>query len=170
MNDIINKALWLVGLVFLQVLLLDKMTLFGVATPLAYIYVLLIWNKGWSRSYLLVVSFILGLVIDMFENMPGVNASACVLLGMLQPVYLNLFIPRELQDEHAIEPSAKTLGWGGFLKFTLFCVVTHHVMVLLLVFFSFGDLAGMVVRIAGCVLMTMAFVIVFELLRNRGNK
>ena len=166
MLDVINKTLWFVALVLLQVLVFDKITLLGVATPLAYVYLLLIWRKTVSRKSLLFVGFFLGLVIDTFENMHGVNAAACVLLAMLQPFYLKLFTPRELQDEPSLNPSVRTLGWFGFLKYALFCVLTHHVMVLGLLFFSLSDLTGLVVRIVGCVLMTLFMVIVFELFRN----
>lgn len=166
MVDVINKTLLFVALVLLQVLVFDKITLLGVATPLAYVYLLLIWNKSVSRIGILFVGFFLGLVIDTFENMHGVNAAACVLLAMLQPLYLNLFIPREQQDEPALNPSVRTLGWFGFLKYALFCVLTHHVVVMGLLFFSLSDLTGLAVRIVGCTLMTMLMVFIFELFRN----
>jgi len=165
-SDYLNKTLWFIGLVLLQVLLLDKMTLMGFATPLAYVYLLLIWSKGGSRIALLVMGFVLGLTIDVFENMPGVNASACVLLAMLHPLLLNLFAPRDMQEEAAIKPSVKTMGWAGFMKFAVFGVLIHHTVVMVLVFFSMSDLVGLLARIFGCSLMTLFFVIVFELLKS----
>ena len=168
--DVINKTIWFVVLVLLQALVFDKMTLLGVATPLAYIYLLLIWNKSGSRIGLLIMGFVLGLVIDTFENMPGVNASACVLLAFLQPIYLKLFTPRDLLDEPALNPSVKTLGWGGFFKYAFLCVLTHHIVVMNLLFFSFSDLTGLLLRIMGCTLMTLFVVIIFELIRNTSKR
>ena len=98
MYDVVNKTFWLVGLILLQALLFDKIIVAGIATPLPYIYVLITWNRDGTRWILLLIGFILGLIIDSFTNLPGINAAACVLLAMLQPVYLNLFIPRELQN------------------------------------------------------------------------
>ena len=164
-SDYINKTLWFIALVLLQVLLLDKMTLMGFATPLAYVYLLLIWNKGGSRIALLVMGFVLGLTIDMFENMPGVNASACVLLAMLHPILIKLFAPRDIQEEATIEPSVKTMGWAAFMKYAVFGVFIHHTVVLVLVFFSMSDLIGLLARIFGCSLMTLFFVIIFEMIR-----
>ena len=167
--DFINKTLWFVGLVLLQVLVLNKITMGGMATPLPYIYLLITWNRDGVRWALLLVGFILGLVIDSFTNLPGVNAAACVLLAMMQPIYLNLFIPRDQQDERSLLPSVSTLRWEGFLKFALFCVLTHHSTLLVLEFFSVADIWGLVLRVFGCTLLTMFVILVFELLRKEGR-
>ena len=165
--DIFNKILWFIGLLLLQVLLFDKITLSGVATPMAYIYVLMLWNRDSTRWVLLLTGFVLGIIIDTFENMAGVNASACVLLAMLQPVYLNFFIPRELQDEPSLEPSLKTLGWDGYLKYAMFCVFTHHLIVLALEYFALTDVIGLMTRLLGCTALTLLVIIMFEMTKNR---
>lgn len=165
--DVVNKTLWFVGLVLLQVLLFDKITLAGIATPLPYIYLLITWNRDGTRWILLLVGFILGLTIDSFTNQPGINSSACVLLAMMQSVYLNIFIPRELQDERSLVPSVSSLRWDGFLKFALFCILTHHITIVALEFFSINDIGGMLLRVVGCTLMTLFFIVIFELLRRK---
>lgn len=169
-NDIINKILWFIGLILLQVLLLDKIILAGVATPMAYIYLLMLWNRNGIRWILLLTGFVLGIVIDSFENMPGVNASACVMLAMLQPFFLKLFIPREQQDEPSLVPSLKTLGWVGYLKYALFCVLTHHLMVLALEYFSLADVTGLVTRVVGCSALTLLIVMMFEMVKIHWEK
>lgn len=165
--DVVNKTLWLVGLVLLQALLFNKIIVAGVATPLPYIYLLITWNKDGTRWILLLVGFLIGLIIDSFANLPGINAASCVLLAMLQPVYLNMFIPRELQDERSLVPSIATIRWDGFLFFAFLCVLTHHITVVVLEYFSLNDLGGMLIRILGCSLLTMAFILVFEMLRMK---
>ena len=167
--DVINKTLWFVGLVLLQVLVLNKITMGGMATPLPYIYLLVTWNRDGARWAILLVGFILGLVVDTFTNLPGINAAACVLLAMMQPIYLNLFIPRDQQDERSLLPSVSTLRWEGFLKFALFCVLTHHFTLLVLEFFSVADIWGLLLRVLGCTLLTMFVILVFELLRKEGR-
>ena len=164
---VVNKIMWFVGLVLLQVLLFDKMTLASIATPLPYIYLLITWNRDGTRWVLLLVGFILGFIIDSFTNLPGINAAACVLLAMLQPLYLNIFIPRELQDERSLVPSVSTLRWHGFLKYALFCISTHHFTVVLLEFFSIDDLGYMLLRVLGCTLLTLVFIVIFELLGRK---
>lgn len=168
--DVVNKTIWLMGLVLLQALLFNKITVAGVATPLPYIYVLMTWNRDGTRWIILLMGFILGLIIDSFSNLPGINSAACVLLAMLQPIYLKLFIPRELQDERSLEPSLDTLRWDGFLVFTLFCVLTHHTVVVILEFFSINDIGGMLLRIVGCTILTILFILMFELLRRKEKK
>ncbi|MBO7602712.1 MAG: rod shape-determining protein MreD [Bacteroidaceae bacterium] len=168
-NDVVNKTLWMLGLVLLQALLFSKITVAGVATPLPYIYLLITWNKDGTRWILLLVGFLLGLIIDSFANLPGINAASCVLLAMMQPVYLSMFTPRELQDERSLIPAISTIRWDGFLMFAFLCVLTHHITMVALEYFSINDLGGMLIRIVGCSLLTMAFILVFEMLRMKGR-
>jgi len=166
-NEIFNKVLWFVGLVLLQVLFLNKMTVAGIATPLPYIYLLIIFNRNTPRWVLLLVGFILGLTMDSYTNLSGIHAAACVVLAMVQPVYMDLFIPRELQDERSLAPSVNTLRWMGFLKFVFICVLTHHFILIMLVFFSINDVMGIVMRVVGCTLLSMLVISIFAMLGVR---
>ena len=53
-------------LIFLQVMLLNRITLFGVATPILYVYFLLKLPVGRNQFYVIISGFLLGLIIDIF--------------------------------------------------------------------------------------------------------
>ena len=55
------------------------------------------------------------------------------------------------------------------MVFALFCVLTHHIAVVTLEFFSVNDIGGMLLRIVGCTILTMLFILMFELLRRKGR-
>ena len=50
----IHRVGWFVGLILLQVLILNNVHIAGVATPFLYVYFILKFNSGTSRNELMV--------------------------------------------------------------------------------------------------------------------
>ena len=77
----IHRIGWFIGLVLLQVLILNNVHIAGYATPFLYIYFILKFASGTSRNELMLWAFFFGLTIDIFADTPGMNAAATVLLA-----------------------------------------------------------------------------------------
>ena len=103
----IHRMGWFVGLVLLQVLILNNVHIAGYATPFLYVYFILKFASGTSRNELMLWAFFLGLTIDIFSNTPGMNAAATVFLAFVRPTFLRLFTPRDTLD--SIIPSIRTM-------------------------------------------------------------
>lgn len=156
----IYRILWFVGLVLLQVLILNNIHLAGYATPFLYTYFILKFPSSVSRNELLLWAFFLGLIIDIFSNTPGINASATVLMAFVRPPLLTLFTPRDSFDN--IVPSFKTIGNFSFIKYLLICLLIHHGALLTIEFFSFADIGTLILRIASSTLLTLSCILAFE--------
>ena len=63
----IHRIGWFIGLVLLQVLILNNVHIAGYATPFLYIYFILKFNSGTSRNELMLWAFFFGLTIDVFS-------------------------------------------------------------------------------------------------------
>lgn len=81
-NDFVKRLLLFLGLLLVQVLVLNHVHLFGYGTPLPYIYFAISFRRGYPKWGVLVWSFLLGLCIDMFSNTPGVAAASMTLAGL----------------------------------------------------------------------------------------
>ena len=46
---------------------------------------------GTSRDLVVLFSFLIGLVIDMFSNTPGMHAAACTLAGFIREPLIRFF-------------------------------------------------------------------------------
>ena len=156
---------WFLGLALVQVLLLNNIYLFGVATPFLYIYVILILDKGIDRTVLMLIAFALGLVIDIFCNTPGVNAAAAVLLAFVRPELLRMFAPRE--EFENFEPGIHTLGIWPFMRYVLVALLLHHAAVYLLEAFTFAHIGYLLLRILCSTLLTVMLVMSVEFIRHR---
>ena len=90
----LQRIEWFIGLVLLQVQVLNHMHINGYATPFFFIYFILKYNSGVSRNVLMIWAFLLGLTVDILRNTPGMNAAAATVLAfMREPVQATLTAP-----------------------------------------------------------------------------
>lgn len=151
---------WFIVLVLLQVLVLNHIHILGYATPFFYIYLIVKMEYRIPRYLILLIGFLLGLTIDMFTNTLGVNASATVLLAFMQPFFLKIFAPRDVEDE--LVPERRQIGAWSFCKYVVLCVCLHHTMLLMLEYFTFVGILQTLIRIVVCSLFTIIMILAID--------
>jgi rod shape-determining protein MreD len=165
MERFFTRIAWFIGLVFVQVLFLNHIYLFGLATPFLYIYLILVLDKDVEPIALMLTAFVLGLIIDMFCNIPGVNAGASVLLAFSRMRLLRLFAPREEFENY--EPGIYTLGIGAFIRYALTATLLHHAVLFLLEAFSIAQFGYLALRVLCSAVLTVLLIIAIEFIRHR---
>ena len=161
----LTRVAWFIGLVLVQVLLFNNISLFGLATPFVYVYFLLVLDRDIDHNMLMLIAFFLGLVIDIFSNTPGVNAGASVLIAFIRPGILRLFSPRGEYEN--FEPGIYTLGGGAFVRYAIILVLLHHATLFLLETFSLVNVGYLLLRILCSALLTMMLVMAIEYVRHK---
>ncbi len=162
--DFLKRLLLFFGLMLVQALVLNHVHLFGVATPLLYVYFAISFRRGTPRWAMLVWSFLLGLSIDVFSNTPGLAAASMTLVAAIQPYLLELFIQHGDDDE--VLPSILVFGLG---KFTLFAFILTFVFCLVfftLESFTFFNWIQWLMNMGTSVLLTLLLVLVVDNLRR----
>lgn len=165
-QTVISHIVWFVVLLLLQVLVFNHVHLFGYATPMPYIYALLILPSNTPRWLYVALGFTTGLLIDLFTNTPGMAAGACCLSGLLTPPFLRMFRPTDSGDD-SFEPSCKTMEWGGFLRYTVCLVLINCTAFFLLEAFSFFNWQVLLINILSSTLLTTLFIVAMELIRKK---
>ena len=156
----LHKIGWFIGLVLLQVLILNNVHIAGYATPFLYIYLILKFESETPRNALMLWAFFLGLTVDIFSDTPGMNAAATVALAFLRPTFLRLFVPRDKLEN--IVPSVKSMGIVPFLKYLVVSVFIHHAILLTIEFFSFAHIGTLLLRIVASTLLTVTCIMAIE--------
>lgn len=156
----LKRIAWFLGLILLQVLVLNNVHIAGYATPFLYIYLVIKLSSGISRNELMIWGFSIGLIIDVFSNTPGMNAAAGTFLAFLRPLFLRLFTPRDSSDE--IEPSMKTIGVFSFTKYVVTCVLFHHTFLLSVESFSLFNITELLMKIGTSVVLTVLCIMGIE--------
>ena len=123
--------LWrIIGAVFvilLQILMCNRIALWGIATPFVVVYLFLKIPSGLKPHFLMTVSFFIGLLIDVFTNTLGVYALASVTVAFLHNPLLARLQYRD-RGEESFVPSFDSLGLWGYMLYTfvltfVFCTV-----------------------------------------------
>lgn len=112
------------GLVLLQVLFLNRISLFGYVTPLFYLWLIVRFDSSMSRYSMLLWGFVTGLAIDMFTATPGLNAASATLAAMLQPSMVKLFLSKDRRE--VIIPGRTSMGAASFAGYLFLMTIVHH--------------------------------------------
>ncbi len=164
-NVILPRVLWIIGLILAHTLVFNHIHLMGYATPMPYVYALIILPHGTARWIYVVLGFCIGIVIDTLSNTVGAAAAALTLVGLLTPLLLRTFAPDDKLEEEFI-PSIKTMQWGGFLKLAVVVTLIHTLVFFLLETFSLFDALEILIKVGSSTALTVIFMMTFEKLRN----
>ncbi|NDW13841.1 rod shape-determining protein MreD [Bacteroides sp. 214] len=160
MRNTIQNIVWFVALVLIQVVFLNRINFFGYATPLLYILYIIKQDSSISHNKLLLLGFLLGLLIDLFSNTPGINAASTVVLAFVRPFFLRLFTPRDNQD--TLMPSVRSLGRLSYVKFLFASILTHHLVTFSIMFFSFADITTILLKTMASGVLTFVCIVILD--------
>lgn len=162
--DFLKRLLLFLGLMLAQVLVLNHVRLLGVATPLLYIYFVICFRRGYPRWGSLVWSFLLGLLIDIFSDTPGVAASSMTLVAVLQPYILELFMQRDSDEE-----TVPCIASMGTAKYTLYALILTFIFCLTFFTvetFTFFNWELWMLSILSSTALTLLLIVVIDNLRK----
>lgn len=152
------------ALILLQTLLLNRISLFGVATPVLYVYFLLKLPIGRNRYFVITAAFLMGLMIDIFLNTPGMNAAAITIVAAFRKNILGLFFERDGYDDFV--PGIATAA-GPFVRFTIFMVLLHLTLLFFIESFTLFNLTNTLWRIVTSSLVSIPLIIALDSLLFR---
>lgn len=161
----LQRLLWLMGLVFLQALILNHVHIYSYATPVLYIYFLLKFSSGIKRNELMLWGFTLGLLVDMFSNTPGVNAAAATFLGFIRNPLLRMFTLRDLSDSYV--PSMKAMGELAYFKYIFTATVIYVALLLLIDSFSIDRSLNFLLKVVSDTAVTVICIFCVDAIRNK---
>ncbi len=159
-----KEVLLFLLLIILQVLLLNRINVFGIATPVLYIYFLLKLTIGRNQFYVIISGFLLGLIIDIFLNTPGVNAAATTIIATIRRPVIYLFYEKEIYDEFI--PGINT-ATGSFVRFTIFMVLTHLTLLFFIESFTLFNLLNTISRIISSSIISIILILALDSLIYR---
>lgn len=131
-NLLFNSARFFL-LLALQVIVFNNFNLFGFFNPYPYLLFIILFPVNGNKNNLLLASFFLGLIMDLFLNSGGVHATACVILAFLRPYIFRTSFG--LSYEYQTVRLNDVLTPERF-SFILISVVLHHFILFLFEFFS----------------------------------
>lgn len=111
--------------ILLQVIIFNNINFLGYANPYIYILFILMLPLNTNRYLVLIYAFIIGFIIDLFENTGGINAFATVLVAFLRFPLAYLISNRK-------EPEEVKLYNFSFFQWSIYLIVLifiHHLAI-----------------------------------------
>lgn len=153
------------ALVLTQALFFGGIHVFGIATPMIHLYFVVQMQRNMPRWLSMVLSFVVGLLVDMFASTPGMAAASMTLIAFVQPFILNLYLHNA--DEIDFQPSLRTMGMEKYATYVTFLTVIYCTAFFTLEAFSFHHWRLWILCIIGSTLFTVIPVIIVSLLADR---
>jgi rod shape-determining protein MreD len=132
-NEIFLNSIRFILLVLLQVIVLNHINFLGYINPYIYILFILVYPFTGNKSLLILLSFLLGLSVDIFGDSGGIHAAASVFIGYARPAALKFSFG--LSYEHNTIKINKAPLNQRILYITVM-VLLHHLVLFSLEIFS----------------------------------
>ncbi len=161
--NVIKTSVAVLALIVVQGVLLGRIHLFGCATPLLLVYVVILLPLNTPRWASLLSGFLLGIFSDAFTNTPGVQAMTLTAVAFVQPVLLRLMLPRDAAEN--FKPSKSSLGLSKFLVYSLVLTLLSCALTFLLEDFSSRLPLLLLLNILGSTILTCLLIFVLESIR-----
>ncbi len=165
--DMLKRAGWFVTFVLVQAIVLGRIHLFGVATPLLYIYFVVQFPRNFPKWAGLLWGFFMGFFIDMFTNTPGLAAASLTLIAAIQPYYLELFLSRDTAED--MKPALSTMGFTRYVYYVVPQVLLFCLLFFTLEHLSFFNLTHWALCILGSSVITLVLIFTFEIAKNKSE-
>ena len=164
----LQRLLWLVALVAAQMMVFNYIHLFGYATPLPYVFLLLMFPLNSSRWSILLWGFVCGLLCDFVSLTPGLGAASMTLTAFLQPLLLKAMAPKDSLED--MQASYSTLGLWGYVRYAGILTSVFMLTYFLLMSFSFFHIVDLAIAFASSWVLTLLLCMAIESVRNSKKK
>ncbi len=158
-KTVIQFIVLFVAIILLQ-LVCNKIVLWGIAMPVVFIYLILRLPVNLHDGWVLTIAFCTGLLLDIFNNTPGMNALASTIMAATRRPVFNLFVSRE-NDMNIPIPSVDSMGVGDYFKYMATLVTLYCALIFMIQAFSLHNIGLTLARIAGS--SVLSIIIIFGL-------
>lgn len=141
MSNQIQNIGWFIGILLIQIFVLDAINLGKYSTyfnPLIFSFFILKQRLETTVFKLLIYAFIIGLLIDVFRNTMGLNTSVLLIVAFLRSRFLYIISSKD-DFETGLELNLFTLGLWRYIMFFGLVILFHHLLFFLLEQFSFNN-------------------------------
>ncbi|CAM3929759.1 MULTISPECIES: rod shape-determining protein MreD [Flavobacterium] len=154
MNTTVLNIIRFILLLFSQVLLFNRFDSFGYIDPLPYILFILLYPVNGNKNLLLISSFLLGLLLDMFCNSGGIHALASLVLAFIRPSMFRFSFG--LSYEYQTVKIADKISTER-ITFILLSIFIHHLLLFTFELFSIELVFDIIKRTLITTLYTFVF-------------
>ncbi|MBD5357812.1 MAG: rod shape-determining protein MreD [Bacteroides sp.] len=162
-KDIIIFTFLFIAMVLVQVLVCNHIAIFNVAVPLIFIYFIIRLPIALGKGALFSLSFLLGFIVDIFSDTPGVNSLACTLLAAAKHPVFYAYIAKDDKTKEII-PSISSMGVSVYCKYLVTMVGIYCLLAFSIEYFNFANVKEIVILSASSCALTFLSLLAIDCL------
>lgn len=165
MNNTIANISRFIILLALQIVIFNNINFYGYLNPYPYVLFILLFPINGNRLSLLISSFTIGLILDMFLNSGGVHATASLCLAYLRPTLFKFYFG--LSYEYQTIKIADKIT-SERVVFLILSIIIHHFILFLFEFYRINLLPTIIFRTLTTTILTfIVCVLIIYLIKPR---
>ncbi|WP_066224083.1 rod shape-determining protein MreD [Formosa haliotis] len=161
-SSVISQIFKFLLLVLVQVVILNHINFLGYINPYLYILFIVLYPIKNDRIVFLLLSFLLGILVDIFSDSGGIHAAACVTIAYIRPLVLKWSFGTVYEHQTI---KFNNVDFGSKLMYISILTVVHHLILFLLEVFNFSEilltlqktLFSSIFTILLCIIVTIIF-------------
>jgi len=131
----IKYGVMFICLVLAQIVILNHVQLGGYINPYIYVLFILLLPVSLPQYAVVLLAFLIGFIVDVFSDSPGMHASASVFMAFIRPYVFDFFSAREMDKNDY--PGLKQYGFRWFLYYSGSLIFAHHLFYFSVEVFTF---------------------------------
>jgi hypothetical protein len=153
-------------LLALQIVAFNNINILGFISAFPYILFIILYPVNGNKSGLLLASFFLGLLLDIFSNSGGIHTTACLILAYFRPIIFKFSFG--ISYEYQTIKLNEVLTPERF-SFILVSVFIHHLILFVLEAFQFSFIGDVLVRwlLSSALTITVCIIIIYLIKPNK---
>lgn len=168
MNSILSaNIIRFVVLLLVQVVICNSINFLGYINPYIYIIFIFLFPIKEDRLVLLLVSFVLGMLVDLFSDSGGVHAAAAVFLAYSRPVLLKTSFGM-LYEHQSVKFSNTEIG--SLITYVTFGTLIHHFILFSLEIFNISNILLILKKTLFSSIFTILLSVLIIILFSRNKK
>ena len=140
-----------VTLIILQILICNQLNFLGSLNPFVYVLFIILYPIGSNRMNFIFISFLIGLIIDLFLDTGGVHAAATVCIAYARPLILK-FSFGAAYEYQAIKMNESEVSQR--LIYFIIIILLHHIILFMLLYFNLNSISIIIYKILAVSIFT----------------
>lgn len=168
MNSFFGIHIWrFLVLLLVQVGICNQINFMGYINPYIYIIFILLFPINNNRQVFLIVSFLLGMLIDIFSDSGGVHAAASLVLAYSRPLILKSSFGL-MYDYQSVKFSHS--DFGSLFTYVIIATILHHMVLFTLEVFNLSLILLILKKVVFSSIFTCILSLIILILFSKGKR
>ena len=168
-NRWIKYTFYFLFIILLQGLMMNQIQISELLYPMIYIMAILMLPLETSLFFTIIVSLVLGVLVDSISDTFGLHTSSSLLVAYTRPYFLKFIRPRDGYD-NTLLPSIHDMGKSWFLTYIVIMLMVHHLWFFTFEIFKFNMIGTILLKTILSTLLSTTFIVILQYIFYKPSK